>query len=422
MPVHQISFQIPPQYQLLLHCLSHETPVAKIDQLAKFTPADWGTILKQARQHALTPLLYGKLSPIGAPASIPTNVLQTIRQAALQTASQNALLYHELNTILFALQDASIPTILLKGIHLAEFVYQNIALRPMCDIDVLVRIQDLPRLPQIILNQGYTLSRPYDLEQEIIHMHHLPPFHKPPRINLEIHWTITPPGTPVQIDPLGLFERSQPVFPKGVQTHILASEDLLLHLCLHNCQHEFQSGLKPLCDVADTIEYYQTRLDWQQITQRSIEWKAERYIFLSLYLAQHLLAAPVPEDVLMALQPADFTPQIANWAAARLINFGDYLPEYFVQLSGKRSWFEKTGLILRGIFPTPWAMAQTYGVSQKFTKILPLYFHRLLELSRRGFHVLQSSRQNPENLALRAAREAGLSDWLGNTWTRTKES
>jgi hypothetical protein len=60
------------------------------------------------------------------------------------------LLYQELQTVLktFKFRAASIAVIALKGAFLAELVYENIGLRAIGDVDLLVKKEDLEKVQQ----------------------------------------------------------------------------------------------------------------------------------------------------------------------------------------------------------------------------------------------------------------------------------
>ena len=78
-----------------------------------------------------------------------------MHKAYVHNAIKNLELYHEISKVLAALQDNAIPVIVLKGAALAALVYPNIALRPMRDVDLLIRDDDIWSVDKIILQLGY---------------------------------------------------------------------------------------------------------------------------------------------------------------------------------------------------------------------------------------------------------------------------
>ena len=77
------------------------------------------------------------------------------KQMRYAVAARNILLYADLARALRALSDAGAPVIVLKGAALASTVYPSIAHRPMGDVDLLVRPQDLERARRTLEAAGY---------------------------------------------------------------------------------------------------------------------------------------------------------------------------------------------------------------------------------------------------------------------------
>src|SRR4029077_8591239 len=107
---------------------------------ASSAPLDWDRVAEIAWQHRVAPLLYRALRDDGQ-LGVPKPVLERLERAYLATAARNSLLFRALRDILEALRAADVPVIVLKGAVLAETAYRERALRPMNDIDLLVREQ-----------------------------------------------------------------------------------------------------------------------------------------------------------------------------------------------------------------------------------------------------------------------------------------
>ncbi|MCP4365035.1 MAG: nucleotidyltransferase family protein [Planctomycetes bacterium] len=87
------------------------------------------------------------------------------------------------------------PVILLKGAHLAQVVYSNIALRPMGDIDILVKKNDLPKAKELLLELGYTPIKEVDIATACAYSQHISPMIKQNAPPVELHWTLGITGT-----------------------------------------------------------------------------------------------------------------------------------------------------------------------------------------------------------------------------------
>jgi hypothetical protein len=109
-----------------------------------------------AVSEGLAPWLYAQLKrrEETAPGKSALSALQeSYRKSAL-----GALVYEAtLRRLLPFLNSRGLPVILLKGAYLGYFVYGDPALRPMCDIDLMVRPEDLPVVRQAMEDLEYRI-------------------------------------------------------------------------------------------------------------------------------------------------------------------------------------------------------------------------------------------------------------------------
>jgi hypothetical protein len=142
-------------YQTLCYLLSERADQVPWDE---YTPADWDLFYQMADREGVAPLMYWKLKDSSV--AVPPSTLSLLRSTYYQTLAQNTLMYQELERILKALDEAGIPVIVLKGAALAATVYEDIGLRPMGDLDLLVHRQDFEKAEQIVRSVGYEPTRP----------------------------------------------------------------------------------------------------------------------------------------------------------------------------------------------------------------------------------------------------------------------
>ena len=302
--------------ELLLYCLRMDSDETKGARLEELSTSDWEAIIQESVRHGVTPLLYHRLRTFHRGTPILTNVVQRLRQSYLQSASRNMRLYHKLGKVLEILRHGNIPVIVLKGAHLAELVYGNIALRPMGDVDLLVHKADLLRVEATLLGINATPLDYYRLIGK--DNHHFGYVLQDCGLHVEVHWNFLPSMYPFNIDIDGQWERSRPAIIAGVEVSILCPEDLVLYLCLHASNHLFEIGLKPLCDIFETIQHYGTEIDWKQVKLRCQQWGIEKCVYLTLKLARDFLGTALPDDLLKAIQPTDFDERFMTLAKEQI--------------------------------------------------------------------------------------------------------
>ena len=89
------------------------------------------------------------------PDVLPADILRFVEQAYYSTLAANSLRIERLEALEKRLSSENIPVILLKGAALLDTVYQDPGMRPMEDIDLLVRTGDLPALRKILKQSAY---------------------------------------------------------------------------------------------------------------------------------------------------------------------------------------------------------------------------------------------------------------------------
>jgi hypothetical protein len=345
----------------------------------------------------VTPLFYQRLQIFKSNFPIPDQIMPRVRELYLAHAARNIRLYHELTQVLTILQGANIPVVVLKGAHLAELVYKNIALRSMGDIDLLVKKDDLRRSQQGLIKAGYASFKT--------------------GLILDLHWNIENPLFDMNIDVAGLWDRAQPATVAGVDTLILAPEDLLLHLCLQLAFHHlFQlAALRALYDIREVSRVYCAQIQWKQLCSRARAWEMSHAVYLTFILAKEIVGAQIPDEVVEELKPDDFDPQIKTWALKQIfqtVNMNQSLSPFFCQLWKPGPFNEKLSAFRKLFFPSSEVVSQKYFVPfQSFQNYLS-YIVRLKDHGRRYTHALWRLlihdremvallKQQQENLAMR---------------------
>ena len=291
----------------LLSCRERSALAPRIE----LTDGEWNALARSAVRHGVAPLVHTRLSTAAnrtnSGSEVPVQVLEAMKVYFFKTALENLRLYASLAPILRACAEQEIGVIVLKGALLAEIVYGDRALRSMGDADLLVRRVALARVDRILRSFGWDQPVADDpTSPRQAQGHQLQTFVRD-SARIEVHWNIEDDDSPFAIDVDGLWRRAYPVQIAGASALAPAPEDLLLHLCLHASYNhgwlQFEAGLRPLVDIAATLQHFTQRIDWDVFSRRAFDWKVQRCAWLTLTLAKGLLGADVPERVVTALAP-----------------------------------------------------------------------------------------------------------------------
>ena len=312
--------ELSPEDKLLLYCARTEInkEIARKTKALLSLELDWGYIRKKAYQHGVASLLYYNLKRINQDNVAPEKVMEEFKEVYYFNSFRNVYLYGQLREILKILQNVNIQVIVLKGAALAELVYKNVALRPMVDIDLLVKEKDLTFIKEKFSQLGYR-SRSTRADWGLLWRwrDYLPTYVKRNGAmvsSVDIHLgmdTLLNINSPEEgfnlsiVNRSILWETALPTKIAGVNTLTLAPESLLQHFSIHTIRHAYQGypRLLWLCDIAEVLRCYQNRIDWKSVVQGSRSYKTEEFIYYSLSLVKKWLGAPVPLAVLNELKP-----------------------------------------------------------------------------------------------------------------------
>ena len=371
--------------ELLPSLLHASAAPSALDRLEGLAAEDWEDLLQQAEHHQVTPLLHRAVQERHA--SVPAVVRERLELSCFRTAAGSAKLFLELAAVLEALRAAGIPVLVLKGAHLAELVYRDVSLRPMSDVDLLVRRADLPSAERVLLGLGYhPQATPGGIQDYSTHRH-LPPFIKSGAVPIEVHRSIDESGC-FQIDAEGLWERARTARIAGVEALVLNPEDLLQHLCLHTAfQHGFRAPLRQIYDIVAAIDHYGPELYWHVLVRAAERSGLGKVCYYALAAAESLLGARVPPEALAALETSDCDPRmVAVIREYVLLQSSHQAPGSIQEMFQAQGRWERMRLLLRSLFPAPALLRETYSLAPGSKAVYVYYLIRPWHL------VLQSGR------------------------------
>ena len=303
-----------PELELLLRCAQMQIDTDGAARIAEIVSRDmdWEHVVVTARRHGLIPLLHRSLASL-RPAGLSPSTLEHLRMLAEAIRFQNLVKAKALLDTLLALEGAGIAAIPYKGPALAVFLFKDLALREFGDIDLLIARRDAVRAKRLLAKRGYTAHRPsadrWDRAWALLYQEFVlsVPRHS---YDVDLSWRAGPWYWRLPDLPPSLWGRLGRLPLLGTDVPWPSSEDLLLILCLHGSKHKWEE-LKWLVDVAELLRIG-TDIDWRRLTGEARRIGAYRMLAVGLRLANDLLDAPVPAEVLNDVRAA---PSVASLAS-----------------------------------------------------------------------------------------------------------
>ncbi|MDX2170540.1 MAG: nucleotidyltransferase family protein [Deltaproteobacteria bacterium] len=318
------------------------------------------------------PLLH---TVLGASQTLSETTRAALRDAYRATAMRNLVLLHELGSSLQRLAAAGVEAIVLKGAALLLPLYGGLAMRPMADLDILIRREDQPRAQRVLLQSGFRLAR-LETHAGLITAHENElAFTKPGAltVDLDVHWSLF--DSPFYQRQLAIEWFWQDARMRqlggGVTARTLAPEALLLHLCAHLMLHHKGVGVLWWNDVAQLVHVEAERIDWNAVIDRSVA----NQLVLPVRGVLTALAAewrvPVPDTVLQRLAAA--TPGAAEADRFRRLS-GETSPlqRFWIDLRDMGDWRARLHYARSMVLPSPAFMRDRFAIRSAW--LVPFYY------------------------------------------------
>lgn len=327
---------------------SHATPTH---------PLDWPYLLRAANRQGVTPLLYAWLKR--RPDIVPdASSASRVHDAYWSTHFHNRLLLAELTRVRRAAAQTRVDLMALKGASLAADYYPAAALRPLGDLDLLVRPRDLAALGPMFQALAY---REVDSPPSYIQGDELD------RESREYCWVGTSEGLDVLIEyrtvPLDLtvgglsdFDRPLTAALRRYAAEVwaraetnragdvtdprLSPEDLLLEVATHLAAKHVDFRLIWLHDLA-RIVMSAPSFDWDYVAKTTAALRLAAPVGAALEAAVRWVGAPITDEHLGGIRAAlhaRSASTLERWDYRRLSKYVASLGERDLTLAGPGLW------------------------------------------------------------------------------------
>jgi hypothetical protein len=199
------------------------------------------------------------------------------------------------------LVEKKIEILLLKGPHLGYTIYDSPRDRLYGDLDILVRPDDFERAAAILLENDFKPfaydTYTHEIQRDFKHWE----FRSPWGVIVELHRWLSGHDR-YAIENNGLFDRAETFLFAETKAQGLATEDLLLHLCLHMGTSYFHViERKHVTDIGLLVK--KRSVDWPVFCGRAKKAGASAIAYYALLASRLQNGALVPDEVMGKLRP-----------------------------------------------------------------------------------------------------------------------
>ena len=349
--------------------------------LEDLSPADWTAALTIAERGGVLPALAARLRATGASRLLPDALQPRLDDVERSTAVSTLSNQRAFVQVARALDSIGVPVVPYKGIDLAHAVYPEPGMRPMKDVDLWVRAEELPTAMEALACVGIVerhtsqrvarYERAWDGEAQLQRRDGQP-------FGAELH--LGPfPGEwlhrAARIDRAAVWGRLQPGELLGHGVRRLANEDHALEVALHAVINEQLTRVQ-LRQLLDLTMLVRAGLDADALVERARDWRVARATGFACTLAGALYADETVAALgerLMARAPRGLLPRHWGLPTTGSLLRGEHLSDrqharFVYQLRVADDAAAVVRLGTHGLWPDADWLEARYGASDARTR------------------------------------------------------
>jgi hypothetical protein len=293
--------------------------------------------------------IFMRLAEAGNLARVPSDIVARMGQRWAVVTTNTRRLETVLQRLLARFAETGTPVVVLKGMALARRLYPELALRPISDIDLLVRPEDLAQWEPALRAEGFApeLSKSEPLSKHVLRFREMQ-FRNARNQMIEAHLAVSRyPAYRQAFAPRAIWANACPLPDAPGRALALAPDDELAFLCLHYAVQHRIGRLIWLTDVAELARRIPDQQAWDALVSRLAGRGVVAPVAVTLAHAHALLDAPIPASTLARLRDAALEPsEHRAWDSATRSMSG--IRWYLSQLSVVRTARERATLLFNG--------------------------------------------------------------------------
>ncbi|MBU1701870.1 MAG: nucleotidyltransferase family protein [Candidatus Eisenbacteria bacterium] len=296
----------------------------------------------------LFPLVYKNLVACGLNDPLMTRLKGLYRYSWCA----NQRLFHETAAILKSLHEAGLQTMVLKGAPMALYYYNDVGVRPMADVDVLVPQEQVQEAIARLEKEDWRANT-RSITDDLRFRHAVQLIGKDDH-EFDLHWHVYRECLQNEADE-ELWQRSMELSFAGVPTRAMEPTDTLLHTVVHGIRWNPEPSIRWIPDAMIILQKAGNNIDWDRVLdqagRRRIRLRAAR----GLRYLQEIFEAPIPHRILDGLEsvPPTFTERIeyryigidSDKRRSLFLGYYPILFVYFLRYSAGKSLFSKLAQI-----------------------------------------------------------------------------
>jgi hypothetical protein len=268
---------------------------------------NWDRVKDLITYHELAPFAYSTLKDLDC--YLPQDFREFLNNSYYYTLFRQLTFESEFLKIAKAFEEKRVDIVPIKGMALIQDVYLEKPPRPMVDIDLLVKEEDIEKSEVVFNDLGYKKDL-LGLKEEYWRYGKCQfSFYKKEDKRLplvELHWNLDFRSLDLKrknrVVLPDLWHRIRKVNIDGRTVKIPSPEDTLFILSLHQRHYGWVLSLKSVLDLGLLLNMYRSSFDWDYVLKESQRGQMNSTVFYLLYSASIFLDSDIPKDVWTGLK------------------------------------------------------------------------------------------------------------------------
>lgn len=215
---------------------------------------------------------------------------------------RNQMLFHRLAPLVRDLQDRGIPVMVLKGAAVATLYYPDPGLRPMRDMDLLVREEDFFGATEVLERSGWTVKTPGAHRRgqaSYRRFRHAIAYANSSGQEIDLHWHALYYARDASTDAVFL-ESAVPLEIQGVKLMTPDATRHFLHTCIHGADWDEIPTIRWITDAMMILR--RGAIEWDWILRFTIANRLGLPMRAALEYLTDRFEAPIPGHVLDSIR------------------------------------------------------------------------------------------------------------------------
>ena len=249
----------------------------------------WDHVVMLAGMQGVDGFLYDHMKHLGLLNILPDEVSDKLEESYTRTQKRAISILNEAKILSSRFQKAGIPVIALQGLSLMNVIYADPGLRPLGDIDLMVKPYAKKRLKKLLFHAGYWAPYPaypnllfkagvlIDIHTHVLNLDRIKSRRYIFCEDLEPMW-----------------EKAVPMFDQPDGLLSLDPYDNIIALAAHALKHSY-SRLIWIADIHECLlKWTDNTCGWKAFLERAVFWRQERMLLYALIFVEKIYKIKIP--------------------------------------------------------------------------------------------------------------------------------